>query len=159
MAIQSLRTDDCIDEVVEKYAGMIYRLALAQTRSRSDADDVFQEVFLKYIGKDRRFESEEHRKAWLIRVTVSQCKKLWTSAWYRRTEPLDADIPYASPEDSGLRDALAELPTKYRSVVHLFYYERMSIDETAKALDRKPSTVRTQLTRARVMLREKLEPV
>lgn len=148
--------------VVRRYADMVYRLAFARTGNRHDADEIFQEVFLRYIKKNPVFESEEHRKAWLIRVAVNCSKKLWGSPWKRRTEPLEAagsleNAAEWQEEDSRLHGELCRLPEKYREVIHLFYYEDMSLEEISRALNRKNSTVRTQLTRARAMLRDILK--
>ena len=77
------------ESVVRRYAPMVYRLALAQVRGRCDAEDIFQEVFLRYFRSAPVFSEEEHRRAWLIRVTVNCAKKFWTSAWMRRTVPLE----------------------------------------------------------------------
>ena len=88
MDVEPLSTET-IASVVREYANMVYRLAFAQVRSRSDADDIFQEVFLRYVRNALVFQSEEHRKAWLIRVTINCAKKHWASLWRRRTEPLD----------------------------------------------------------------------
>ena len=145
------------EEVVRRYADMVYRLAYAQTRAKSDADDIFQEVFLRYVRRAPVFESEEHRKAWLIRVTVNCAKSHWGSAWLRRTEPLTERIALAAPEDSGLDEALCRLPVKYRTVVHLYYFEGYTAEQIGTMLGRKPATVRTQLTRARKMLAKLLE--
>lgn len=145
------------EEVLEQYANMVYRLALSQVKSRHDADDIFQEVFLRYYRKNRTFESEEHRKAWLLRVTVNCSKRFWTSAWKRRTVPLEEPPPEAAQEDTGLRQALGELPQSYRAVLHLHYYEGYTAEQIGEMLHRKPSTVRMQLTRGRALLKEKLK--
>jgi RNA polymerase sigma-70 factor (ECF subfamily) len=155
MELQSQCT--ATEAVVRKYADMVFRLAFAQVRSKSDADDIFQEVFLRYIRRNPSFESEEHRKAWLIRVTVNCSKKFWSSAWKRKVvllkvAPLDDCFSFSLPEENELDEALRELAPKYRSVVHLFYYEGYSVEQIAKILDQKQSTVRTQLTRARAQL-------
>lgn len=157
MKIQSLRTDDCIDEVIEKYSTMVYRLAFNLMKSKHDADDIFQEVFLRYIRKKIEFENEEHRKAWLIRVTVNCSKKFWSSSWFKKTVPLEDTITFEMPEENNLHYALLKLPSKYRTVIHLFYYEALSVEEISKILNRKPSTVRMQLTRGRAMLKENLK--
>jgi RNA polymerase sigma-70 factor (ECF subfamily) len=156
MTIQSFRADDCIDEVVGKYKDMVYRLALAQTKNKHDADDVFQDVFLRYISKPRIFESEEHRKAWLIRVTINRSRSLWAS-WFRKTEPLDESIAYETEAEDNIFEYLALLPQKYRSVIHLFYYEEMSVKEISVILNAKESTVRTWLTRARSILGKQIK--
>ena len=146
-----------VEAVIKEYADMVYRLAYAQVRTKSDADDIFQEVFLRYIRKSPDFESEEHRKAWLIRVTVNCSKKHWGSAWMQRFVPLDESFTFSHPEESGLHEALRKLSPKYRSVIHLFYYEGYSTSEISLILSIKESTVRTQLTRARAQLSKMLK--
>lgn len=137
---------------VERYGAMVYRLAYAQLRSRQDADDVFQDVFLRYHRSAPAFESEEHRRAWLLRVTANCAKSLAASPWRKRSVPLEDVYAYDQPEESGLDAALAQLPPKYRAVIHLYYYEGYDTEETAHILGRRPSTVRAQLTRARQAL-------
>ena len=137
------------ESAVERYGTMVYRLAYAQLRSRQDADDVFQEVFLRYHRAASPFESEEHRKAWLLRVTANCAKSLAASPWRKRHVALEDIYTYDRPEESGLDAALAQLPSKYRAVIHLYYYEGYNTEETARILGLKPSTVRAQLTRAR----------
>ena len=89
MEPQSLRTDDlCFEQVLQRYAGMVYRLAFAQVKHPSDAEDIFQDVFLRYVDHRPSFQNEEHRKAWLIRVTINGCKKRWRSVLRHRETPL-----------------------------------------------------------------------
>lgn len=145
------------EAVVKKYADMVYRLALVRTGNSWDADEVFQEVFLRYFRKRPVFADENHRKAWLLKVTVNCSKKLQLSLWQKRFVRLDESIPFTEKEDINLFTYICRLPQKYRDVIHLFYYEDMSCDEIAQLLGRKPSTVRTQLTRARAMLKEILQ--
>ncbi|SCL88829.1 RNA polymerase sigma factor [Sporanaerobacter sp. PP17-6a] len=154
---QSLRVDDCTENVIKFYSDMVYRLAFARTGTKCDADEVFQEVFMRYIKKHPVFENEEHRKAWLIRVTINCSNKLWNSPWKRKIEPLAETIPFETKDDIDLNNELQQLPKKYREVIHLFYYEDMSLDEISQALNRKNSTVRTQLTRARALLKNMLK--
>ena len=141
------------EEIIRKYADMVYKLAYARVRNTSDADDIFQEVFLRYIRKAPVFESEEHRKAWLIRVTVNCTKKLFASSWFRRTEQLTEDVIYTEPNELYLDEVLKKLDEKHRIVLHLYYYEGYTSDEIAKMLNEKPSTVRSQLARARTKLK------
>lgn len=157
MKQQPLCTNNCLENVVKAYSNMVYRLAFSQTRNKSDADDIYQEVFLRYIRKNPHFETEEHRKAWLIRVTINCCKKMWTSSWIKKIVPLDETIVFEMKEDTNLYYELQKLPMKYRAVIHLFYYEDLSIEEISKALNQKPSTIRTQLTRARYKLKKILK--
>lgn len=154
---QSLRTDDCAEKVIKFYAHMVYRLAFARTGTKCDADEVFQEVFMRYIKKQPVFENEEHRKAWLIRVTINCSNKLWNSQWKRKIKPLAETILFETKDDIDLYNELQQLPKKYREVIHLFYYEEMSLEEISQALNRKNSTVRTQLTRARALLKNILK--
>ena len=152
-----LRLEDSPEEVIRFYSDMVYRLAFARTGTRYDADDVYEEVFLRYLKKKPKFKSEEHRRAWLLRVTINCSNSFLTSAWQRRVQELPEDLPFQQPEDYQLYDQLQQLSAKYRSVIHLFYYEEMSVEEIGEILHRKPSTVRTQLTRAREQLRQILK--
>ncbi|QAT51088.1 sigma-70 family RNA polymerase sigma factor [Caproiciproducens sp. NJN-50] len=157
MKPEPLRPDDCAEKVIRFYADMVYRLAYARTGTKCDADEIFQEVFLRYIKKQPVFNNEEHRKAWMIRVTINCSNKLWNSVWKRKAEPLTDTMPFETKQDMDLSDELQQLPQKYREVIHLFYYENMSLEEISRALNRKNSTVRTQLTRARALLRNILK--
>lgn len=145
---------DALEQVIRTYADTVYRLAYASMRNPTDADDVFQDVFLKYAEKAPSFASEEHRKAWLIRVTLNRCRSHYRSNWWKRISPLDEAIHAAAPApaDPELNDALAKLPAKYRTVIHLHYFENYSTSEIAALTGRRDSTVRAQLTRARQML-------
>lgn len=150
----SLDPDDCTEAVIRDYADMVYRLAFARTGTKHDADDIFQEVFLRYVKKHPVFQSEDHRKAWLLRVTVNCANKFWNSFWQKKVQGLTQEPEFLEEEHLRLYDQLSKLPPKYREVIHLFYYEELSIKEISRILGRKNATVRTQLTRARAMLRE-----
>ena len=141
-----------LEEVMGRYETMVFRLAYSYTRSRSDAQDICQEVFLRYYCRRPIFASEEHRRAWLLRVTVNRCKSHLSSWWVRRTVPLDDRIPMPEPEYLELDEALRRLPEKDRLVIHLFYYEDCSTREIAKLTHSTEGAVRTRLTRARQQL-------
>lgn len=141
-------------QAVEAYGTMVYRLALAQTHSGHDADDVFQEVFLRYLRSAPAFQEEEHRKAWLLRVTVNCCKKFHRSFWRRHTTALSETIPARTEEEGELLDLLEGLPEKYRAVLHLYYYEGYATGEIADILGRSPNTIRSQLARGRALLHD-----
>lgn len=134
---------------------MVYRLAFAYARSKADADDIFQEVFLRYYRRAPAFQSEEHRKAWLLRVTINRAKSCLSKMPHEPQETADA-APFSAPESLELHEALLRLAPKYRTVIHLFYYEGYTAEEIGALLHRKPSTVRTQLTRARSRLADLL---
>ena len=146
-----------LEEVMGRYQTMVFRLAYSYTRSRSDAQDMCQEVFLRYFCSRPPFASEEHRRAWLLRVTVNRCKTHLTSWWVRRTVPLDDRIPMPEPEPLALDEALRQLAEKDRLVIHLFYYEECSIREIARLMRSTEGAVRTRLTRARQRLGKILE--
>ncbi len=142
-------------QVVERWGDMVYRLALARTANVPDAEDVFQEVFLRFFRHEDRFANDEHRKAWLIRCTVNRCKSLLASPWRKRTVPLE------TAEEVGVEDdyrevyaAVLSLPAKYRSVIHLYYFEGLSVAEMAQTLNVPEGTVKSQLSRGRALLRE-----
>lgn len=141
-----------LEEVMGRYQTMVFRLAYSYTRSRSDAQDLCQEVFLRYFCSRPPFASEEHRRAWLLRVTVNRCKTHLTSWWVRRTVPLDDRIPVPEPEPLALDEALRQLAEKDRLVIHLFYYEECSTREIARMMRTTEGAVRTRLTRARQRL-------
>lgn len=143
-----------LEQVMERYGNAVYRLAYSQTRSKTDAEDIYQDVFLRYYQKYPRFDCEEHRKAWLLRVTRNQCRSLFRSAWFRHTVPLEDQVVFPEPEERQLDEALAQMKSGDRELLHLFYYEALSVREIAELLRRKESTVRTQLTRARRRLAE-----
>lgn len=149
--------EEYINYFIEKYSNMVYKLALCHMKNKTDAEDIFQEVFLRLIKKMPTFDSAEHEKAWLIRVTINCCKKLHTSAWNRRTITLTEDIAVSSVEGYDILFSVLQLPIKFRRVIHLFYYENMSIDQISRVLSLKEGTVKSQLSRARKMLKSKLE--
>ncbi len=142
--------------VIETYFNMVYKLALSQTKNKSSADDVTQEVFLRYLKNTKNFESEEHRKAWLIRVTLNCSKNVFSNAWFQKTVPLSEELVFEEQETGEVYYAVLELPLKYRSVIHLFYYEDLSVEEISTVLNRPQSTVKSQLFRGRELLRSKL---
>ena len=145
------------EEIVTKYFEMVYRLAFLRTGNSTDTDDIVQEVFLRYIKHADKFKTEEHAKAWLIRVTVNCISSLFSSSWRKKTVALDENLSFEQEERHEVYYAVLELPEKYRAVIHLYYYEGMSTAEIAGVLSRKEATVRSQLKRGREMLKEKLK--
>ena len=147
--------------VIARNQATVYRLALSQMKNRHDADDVFQEVFYRYLRKKPVFVSAEHEKHWFIRVTLNCARSTLSSFWFRNTGALPEDLPgdfddrRVDPGD--LKAALEKLDKRYRAVLHLYYYEDMPAKEIAAALSLKESNVRMLLTRARRALKEILE--
>ena len=148
---------DRVEEIITRNENRVFRAALAIMGNKADAEDIIQDVFVKLIEKQPRFESPEHETAWLIRVTVNQCKSHFRSYWQRNTVPLLDSYPAQSDEQHDLIYAVAALAPKYRTVIHLFYYEGYQTKEIAEITKQKESTVREQLTRARRLLKVILE--
>lgn len=156
------------EEVIRRNSETVYRLAYALVRTRADADDIYQEVFLRYVRKTPAFDSAEHEKAWFMRVTINCRRNFWRSPWMQRRSALEgdalereasgADMFYeAADEDRLLIETVKQLPEKYRVVIHLFYYEDLSVEEIGRITKSKASTVRTRLTRARRELKSLLQ--
>jgi len=152
-----------IDAILEKYKMLVYRLAYIKTGNRFDADDIFQEVFIRYIRSTPVFQSEEHAKAWFLKVTGNCTKKIFMSSWKKKVVLMDDMNDMSKPEsfememDSDIYDAVLKLPPKFRAVIHLFYYEELSIEQMSAVLGARPSTVRTWLTRARQQLKKTVQ--
>lgn len=148
---------DELKQTILRNSNTVYRLAYAQMKNTSDADDVYQEVFYRYIRKKPLFESPEHEKAWFIRVTVNCCKTSLKSFWKTKICELDETFEDTEVEKEYLSFALKKLPKKYSAVLYLFYFEDMSIKEIASALNLKEGNVGVLLSRARQKLKEILE--
>lgn len=144
------------EEVIARQGPSVYRLAFAQLRRTADAEDVYQEVFLRYVDKAPVFESPDHERAWFLRVTLNVCKSLWRSPWRRLTGPLTEDLPFEGPEELGLDQELRRLPQKYRTVLHLYYWEDLPTEAIAELTGCKPATVRQRLARARRRMKDLL---
>ena len=146
---------------VQRYAQMILRLCFTYSLDRADAEDVCQNVFLKLLQCDRRFADEGETRAFIIRMTINECKDALKSGWRRRTVPLDELIEREAPglpaQDSGVLTAVQRLPLKYREAAYLYYYEGYNTEEIAALAGVKPAAVRQRLARAREKLRKELE--
>lgn len=144
---------------MERFSTDVFRMAYARTNNKTDAEDITQETFIKYMKETKPFEDENHVKAWLLRVTINQSINLVTSAWYRKSTAMEeADaIAKELEEKSDVYDAVMKLPEKYRVVVHLYYYEGYSVQEISNLLKIKESTIKSQLKRARAKLKEMLK--
>ena len=168
----SLKTSESFEDVMRFYTPMVYRIAFTRLGNAPDAEDVSQDVFVRYFKADKTFESEEHRKAWLLRCAVNRANTAAGSAWNRHK----ADAPDLEQLSDTLQDnssieedaekrethegvlkAVMELPAKYRTVIYLFYFEDMPTAGIAEITGNKEATVRSQLSRARELLRKKLE--
>lgn len=153
---------DIFQVAVGQYQDMVYRIALHQFGVPQDAEDAVQEVFLRLYTEEKPFESGEHLRRWLIRVTINVCRDALKSPWRKRRVSLDAvpDQPvFDKPEERELYQAVMALPEKYRTVLDLFYYEELSTKEIAALLGLRQSAVTTRLSRARELLKTQLKEV
>ena len=143
--------------LARRHAPAVYRLAYARTGSRADAEDGMQEVFLRLVKAGPDFDSEEHAKAWLLRVASNCANDLFRLPWRRREEPLDENLSAPErPEEGSVTQAVLSLPARYRIPIHLYYYEGYSVAEIANILGRSEGTVKSRLFRARDLLRNQL---
>ena len=147
-----------LERLAERYADMIYRIALNETRTPADAEDILQEVLLSLFTAVPAFESPEHEKRWLIRVTMNKSKNHWRFLLRRSTLPLEEADGYLSqePDHRSLREAVTALPRNQHRAVDLYYFEGYSTGEIAAILNAREATVRTWLRRGRQRLKEYL---
>lgn len=154
-----MRDEQTLNRAIDRYSDTVRRLCMIHLKNYHDMEDIFQTVFLKYVLSPVVFESDEHEKAWLIRVTVNACKDLLKSFFRSRTVPLD-DLLCSSealpPDNSDVLEAVLSLPEKYRDVVYLHFFEEYTAVEIGSILGKNTNTVYTLLTRAKRLLKEKL---
>lgn len=149
--------EDYLKYLIDEYSNMVYRLALSRTKNKETSEDVYQEVFLRLSKKLPDFQSTEHEKAWLIRVTINCTKNILSSNFMRSKEELKENIPFETEEKGMVYYAVLALPLKYRTIIHLFYYEGYKIEEISKILDMNENTIKTRLSRAREKLKSKMK--
>ena len=154
-------TDQQFVPLAQRYMDTIFRIAYSYLRSRSDADDVTQEVLIQLYKTDIAFENDAHLKRWLLRVTVNRCKNIFRSPWRKVEDIADYEnsLTFEAPEHRELFDAVMVLDKRYRLPVLLYYYEGYSQKEIAGLLSLPEETVRTRLFRARGKLKATLTEV
>lgn len=148
-----------VDEAFQKYGDRVFSAAFSICRCREDADDVVQDTFLKYYLQNRDYIDDTHLKAWLLRVAVNRAKDISHTFWRKNRvswEEYMDELEFAQPEDRSLFQAVMRLPERYRTVIHLFYYEEYSVQEIASILGRSQGTVKSQLSRGRQLLKTML---
>ena len=146
--------------LVERYQQSLFVAAFTACGDPQDAEDAMQEAFLAYHTTGKQFESEQHIRAWLLRVAINKAKNLRLSFWKKNRVSLDEyteGLSFEEPQEHDLFDAVMRLPEKYRVVIHLFYYEGYDVREIAGILHRGENTVKSQLHRGRLMLKEALK--
>ena len=148
------------EKVFQAHGDRLFSIAYTVCQNREDAEDAMQDTMIRYSCAKKEFESEEHIKAWLIRVVINRAKDIRSSFWRRNQanwEEEMASLPFEEPEDSRLFQAVMNLPEKYRTVIHLFYYEDYDIKEIAHILKCPSGTVKSRLSRARALLKDRLK--
>ncbi len=154
-----MRSEEEITRAIQRHGDTVRRLCMVHLKNHADTEDIFQTVFLKYALSSAVFESDEHERAWFIRVTINACRDLLKSFFRRRTVSIDQvlELPDQTPEENReVLEAVLSLPGKYRDVVYLHYYEDYTAPQSSRILGKNVNTVYTLLTRAKQLLREKL---
>lgn len=154
-----MRSEVEVVRAVERYADMVKRICFYYLKNEADTEDVFQNVFLKYLLHDEPFIDEEHEKAWLLRVAINACKDYLKSFFRRNTVSLDEINEMAaevSEDHREVMEAVLSLPEKYKDPIYLYYFEGYSAAEIGKILGKKENTVYSLLSRGRKLLKEKL---
>lgn len=151
----SLTGDEYIEKAVKLYSKSMLNAAYSLLHSVPDAEDAVQEAFVKYIQKAPDFKDADHEKAWLLRVTINISKNM-LKASSRKTLSDYEDIPYEQNNNEVLQCVMS-LEEKYRTIIHLYYYEDYSIKEIASILNLPRATVGTRLSRGRNLLKTMLK--
>ena len=148
-------TEQDYTAAAEQYLDMVYRIALNWFKAPADAEDAAQNVMLRLWRTDTAFQSGEHLRRWLARVTVNECKRIACHPWRSRTVSLEgcADPVFDDRAKRELYQAVMDLPGKYRVPLYLYYYEGYAVNEVGELLGLKPSTVQTRLARGREKLK------
>lgn len=146
------------EHVLCTYGQSILRLAYSYLRNQSDAEDILQETLVRLLRSAPEFETQEHEKAWLLHVAANLSKNRLRYNRLRRADPLEETlIAQERPDLAFVWEAVSALPVRWREVLHLYYQEEYSTAEIAQILSRKESTVRSDLRRARIRLKEVLQ--
>lgn len=147
-------TDEEIENIVNTYSNMLFRLCFTMLRNNQDAEDAVSDVFMKYIEEYQTFADDEHKKAWLIKVATNRCRDMLKFYKIRRHLKLDDIFEYCQTNDEiGILTELLSLSEKYRTVIHLYYIEGYKTYEIAKMLDISSSAVRKRLQYGRDKLK------
>lgn len=138
-----------VETLIETYRNNLYVAAFQVCRNAQDAEDVVQDTFIQYWTQNKEFESQEHIRAWLLRVAINKAKNKARSFFRRNAVPLEdymQTLTFDSEESSELFEAVMNLPEPYRIVIHLFYYEDCSVKEIADILRVTPGNVKVRLS-------------
>ena len=154
-----MRSEAEVNHAIEKYADTIRRICFYHLKNQADTEDVFQNVFLKYMLHEEVFQNVEHEKAWLLRVAINECKDFLKSFFRRSMVPLEAvaELEAQLPDDHReVLEAVLSLPKQYKDVIYLHYYEGYKASEIGAILGKKENTVYSLLSRGRGILKKEL---
>lgn len=149
-----------IEGVIEHYRNNLFAIAFNYCKNAQDAEDIVQETFIQYYSNRKEFEDETHLRAWLIRVTINKSKNTCLTFWRRNKRSLEdfkESLSFETPSHETLFDTVLNLPSKYRIVIHLYYYEDYSVKEIAAILKLSESNVKVRLSRGRAILKNILK--
>ena len=153
---------ESVEVLVEQYKNNLFVIAFNVCKNRQDAEDVVQDTFIQYLTQKKEFDSMQHVRAWLIRVTINKAKNKNNVFFRRNILPLEdymENLIFESSELSDLFEAVMKLPEKYRVIIHLFYYEDYSVKEISEILKLSESNVKVRLSRGRMLLKNSLQEV
>lgn len=140
------------------YGDMLFRICMVYLGNKEDVEEAMQEAFIKLIHKCPQFTSDEHEKAWLIRIATNICKDMLRSVWHRRViKMVDIENYYDNPSDIYIMEEILKLPAKYKAVIHLYYFEDFSVMQISETLKITVSAVKMRLKRGRDILKIELE--
>lgn len=154
-----MKTEAQVERAIAKYGDMVARICVLYLKNHADSEDIFQTVFLRYFQKAPPFDSDEHEKAWLLRVAINGCKDVLKSPWRQRitSDEVLAELPAPVREEQGeLLEVVLSLPKKYKEVLYLHYYEDYPAQEIALILKKNINTVYTLLSRGRELLKKQI---
>ena len=140
-------------EKLDLYGDNILRIAVTYLKNRQDAEDILQDVMVKYMTCNPTFTSQQHEKAWFLRVAINMAKNKCRSAAFRlRGNWIETDSYCDTYQYNDVLEAVYQLPTKYKEIIYLYYYEEYSVKEIAQLLQKKEVTVKSLLKRGREKL-------
>lgn len=147
-----------IEEKIREHSNMVYKIAFLMLKNQEDAEEVYQDTFIKLYENFRKMKNDEHMKNWLIRVTINNCKMLMRKRKRENLVELDENV-LVDDENLNINsiEAVKRLPEKYRIVIYLFYYEQYKVSEISQILKISDGTIKSQLSRAREMLKKELK--
>ena len=150
--------DDNFSAKYDLYGNMLFKISMVQLGNKEDVEEAMQEAFYRLLYNSPEFRDDEHEKAWLIRTVINLCRDMRRNAWYRRViKTEEIHKYYDNPPDRDVMMEILRLPAKYKTVIHLHYFEDYSVKEISEILKIKESAIKMRLMRGRQLLKIELE--